>query len=63
MLRWISIVGGILVALLGLIWILQGINVMPGTMMSGQSFWAYMGLIAIAIGGGLVYIGVKKPAS
>ncbi|MBI1730970.1 hypothetical protein HY229_00990 [Candidatus Acetothermia bacterium] len=63
MLRSISIIGGILVALLGIVWILQGINVIPGAFMSGQSFWAFMGVIAIAVGGGLIYIGAKRPAS
>jgi len=34
----------------GVVWILQGINVLPGSFMSGQIQWAYRGAIAIVAG-------------
>jgi len=35
--------------LVGCVWILQGINILPGSFMSGQSKWAiYGGLLAVA---------------
>jgi hypothetical protein len=35
--------------LLGCVWILQGINILPGSFMTGQTKWAiYGGLLAIA---------------
>jgi hypothetical protein len=40
----------ILLILLGVIWILQGINVLPGSFMTGQIQWAYRGGIAVVIG-------------
>jgi hypothetical protein len=43
------IVGGILV-LIGGIWFLQGINVLPGSFMSGQMRWAVRGGIAVVAG-------------
>ena len=45
----------VLVALSGLVWFLQGINVLPGSYMSGNPQWAINGAIAIVIGGGLFF--------
>jgi len=42
--------------LTGAIWILQGINILPGSFMTGQMKWAYAGLLAVVIGGGLVWV-------
>jgi hypothetical protein len=39
-----------LVALAGAIWFLQGINVLPGSFMTGQIRWAVYGGIAFAVG-------------
>jgi hypothetical protein len=40
----------ILLIAVGVIWILQGINVLPGSFMTGQIQWAYRGAIAAAAG-------------
>jgi hypothetical protein len=40
----------VLLILLGIIWILQGINVLPGSFMTGQIQWAYRGGIAAIVG-------------
>ncbi len=40
----------ILMIVLGVIWILQGINVLPGSFMTGQIQWAYRGGIVAAVG-------------
>jgi len=45
----LNIVASLLV-LLGSIWILQGINVLPGSFMTGQTRWAAYGGIAVAVG-------------
>jgi uncharacterized membrane protein HdeD (DUF308 family) len=47
-------VGAILI-LLGTVWFLQGINVLPGSFMSGQIRWAVNGIIAIVFGVVLVF--------
>ncbi len=40
---------GSLAMLIGLVWTLQGSNVLPGSFMSGQSFWLYVGgLVTVA---------------
>jgi hypothetical protein len=41
---------GVILALFGGIWFLQGINVLPGSFMTGQIRWAVYGGIAVAAG-------------
>ena len=41
---------GVLLILIGIVWILQGINVLPGSFMTGQMQWAVYGAIAVVIG-------------
>ncbi len=40
----------ILLIAVGIIWILQGINVLPGSFMTGQIQWAWRGAIAAVVG-------------
>ena len=40
----------VLLMLTGLVWFLQGVNVLPGCYMTGNPQWAINGVIAIAIG-------------
>jgi hypothetical protein len=41
---------GFLLVLTGGVWFLQGINILPGSFMTGQIQWAFYGIIAILIG-------------
>ncbi|MES2103214.1 MAG: hypothetical protein V4634_04285 [Pseudomonadota bacterium] len=41
---------GILLMLLGVIWFLQGINILPGSFMTGQIQWAINGGAVFATG-------------
>jgi hypothetical protein len=41
---------GVLLVLAGGVWFLQGINVLPGSFMTGQLQWAIYGGIAILLG-------------
>ena len=47
-------VAGIVMVLMGTIWFLQGINILPGSFMTGQIRWAVYGGIAFVVGLGLV---------
>ena len=49
MTRAITILG-ILVTLAGLVWLLQGIGVIPGSFMSGQQVWAVVGAALMVCG-------------
>jgi hypothetical protein len=50
----LRIVGVLLVAF-GCIWFLQGVNVLPGSFMTGQIRWAVYGAIAVVVGIGLLF--------
>ena len=45
---------GVLLALIGFVWFLQGIGVLPGSFMSGEPKWAVYGGIAVIVGVGLL---------
>jgi hypothetical protein len=51
---------GVLLMILGGIWFLQGINVLPGSFMTGQTRWAVYGGIAIAVGIGLLVTASRR---
>ncbi len=59
--RWVELVVGIVLAFMGAVWLLQGLNVLPGSGMSGQAFWAVVGLIVLVVGLGLAYLGIRGP--
>jgi hypothetical protein len=44
----LNIMGG-LIFLAGLIWFLQGINVLPGSFMTGDPQWAINGAVMMAV--------------
>jgi hypothetical protein len=48
--RIVMVVVGVVLMALGLIWFLQGINVLPGSFMTGQMQWAVYGAIAFVAG-------------
>jgi hypothetical protein len=51
----LTIIGG-LFTLMGVIWFLQGINVLPGSFMSGQTKWAVNGGVAAVVGVSLLVV-------
>jgi hypothetical protein len=53
MLRILLLVIGGVLTFVGSIWFMQGINVIPGSFMTGQTRWAVNGALA-AIGGIIV---------
>lgn len=52
--RVVLLVLGILALLTGGVWIIQGIGILPGSFMTGQGFWAVMGVVTALVGLGLV---------
>jgi len=47
-------VSGVLCLLVGCVWILQGINILPGSFMTGQTKWAIYGGLLVIVGIGLL---------
>jgi hypothetical protein len=54
----LALVGGVL-ALLGLLFTLQGTDVIGGSAMSGTTFWAVAGPVIIVIGLVVAAVGVR----
>jgi hypothetical protein len=61
--RWIWLILGMLAAIVGIVWTLQGLNILHGSVMSGQAAFVVVGPVVGVVG--LVLIGVgargRKP--
>jgi hypothetical protein len=51
---------GVLFMLMGCVWFLQGINVIPGSFMTGQPKWAIIGGLLLVAGIGLLIVGNRR---
>jgi len=58
--NWIILGIGVLLALFGTLWTLQGLNVMTGSAMSGVTMFAVLGPIVGILGVALVAFGVYR---
>ena len=56
--RW---VGAVVAALVGIVWILQGLNIRKGDGMSGHPIWAVLGVVLLLIAAALVR-GARRPS-
>jgi hypothetical protein len=61
-LHWVMLGVGLLLDLIGTIWLLQGVNILPGSFMTGQVFWAGAGIVAMIVGMGLVVLAMRRKA-
>ncbi len=61
--RYVLLIVGGLMILVGGVWLLQGIGILPGSFMTGQLFWAVMGAVLLAVGGLLVLAGFRLKAA
>ncbi|GAA4157386.1 hypothetical protein [Leifsonia shinshuensis] len=57
---WPFLVPGIVLAAIGLVWTLQGTDVLGGSVMSGSSFWGIVGVILLVVGVVLIVIGIAR---
>lgn len=57
--RWVLVIVGGLMVLMGGVWALQGVGVLPGSFMTGQTFWAVVGLLTLLVGAALCYAGLR----
>jgi len=48
--KWVLNIIGVLLFLVGLVWILQGLNVLPGSFMSGKLLYTALGLVLDVVG-------------
>jgi len=52
--RWVLSIIALLLILTGVVWFLQGINILGGSSMTGQIQWAIAGIAAAIVGIGLL---------
>ena len=58
--RWIFLVLGVLLMVIGVVWVLQGMNLLGQSGgMNGQHVWALIGLVCAVAGLGLTAAGVR----
>ena len=55
-------VAGVLSLLVGGVWFLQGINVLPGSFMTGQTKWAVYGGVLLVTGVALLIVAKRRRA-
>ena len=61
--RWAMIVVGAIMVLLGSLWMLQGLNVLLGSVMSGSPFWGIVGAVVLILGATLCFLGIRRGAA
>lgn len=52
---------GVIALIVGGVWVGQGLNLIPGSFMTGNKMWLYIGLVVAVIGVILVVVGVRRP--
>lgn len=57
--KWVFVVIGALLLLSGIIWTLQGLDVLGGSPMSGETLWAIIGPITALVGLVLMVLGSR----
>ncbi|RPI78992.1 MAG: hypothetical protein EHM41_24240 [Chloroflexi bacterium] len=61
--RIFMIILGILLILAGGVWFLQGINVIPGSFMTGQTQWAIYGGLTVIVGAVILVFANRRRTS
>jgi hypothetical protein len=54
---------GMILIFFGSVWFLQGIGILPGSIMTGSTFWAVAGGLSVLIGLALAFVGAKGVTS
>jgi len=58
--RWVFIIVGIILILLGGLWALQGLGILLGSPMTGQTRWLIIGTILVIIGIAVFLMGLRR---
>jgi hypothetical protein len=61
--RWVWIIVGVLALATGVLWTLQGLNIIGGSVMSGQGVFVIVGPIVALVGLALLFIGLRQRPS
>jgi uncharacterized integral membrane protein len=63
MMKWILWIVGVVLVLMGAVWFLQGMNVIPVGFMAGQPQYVILGLIIAAVGVALIILANRRSHS
>ncbi|MGO4104728.1 hypothetical protein AB4Y63_12300 [Leifsonia sp. YAF41] len=55
------ITSGVIALILGGVWAGQGMNLIPGSVMTGSRMWLFIGLIIAIVGIILIVLGLRRP--
>ncbi len=58
--KWVFNVVGVLLVLVGIVWILQGVNILPGSFMTGQIQYAYYGVVLGVVGVAMLWLANRR---
>ena len=58
--KWLLYIVGVLLAAIGVIWILQGTDILKSGFMAGHMQYALLGIVALIAGIALVAIGNRR---
>jgi hypothetical protein len=58
--RPVLVIIGVLLVLAGAVWTLQGLGYLPGSVMSGVTFWAVVGPVVALLGLVLAFRGLRR---
>ncbi|NYD74176.1 hypothetical protein [Leifsonia soli] len=58
--KWLFLILGIVLVLIGLLWTLQGLNVLGGSVMSGSPLWGTIGPLVLIVGVVLILVALLR---
>jgi hypothetical protein len=58
--RTVPVVLGIVALVVGGVWVGQGLNLIPGSFMTGNRMWFWIGLALVLLGLGLLLAGLRR---
>ncbi len=62
--KWLFNIIGVILVLVGIVWFFQGLNVLLGSFMSGNSLYTFLGGLLVVVGGIiLVFTNRKRRAA
>jgi hypothetical protein len=56
----LRVVVGVLLLLVGLVWVFQGAGVLKGSFMTGEALWLIIGVLVAVVGAGLLLGAVRQ---
>jgi hypothetical protein len=57
---WPRVIGGVVLVLVGALWIAQGLGAAKGSAMTGHPFYAVLGLVVAVVGVWLIRAGLAR---